>query len=213
MGLFNELIRMFIPNRNVRSAVRRGGRVASKTAAHAAYEADRDAIKANALKDGDRTTSAVFPVLPMTKAELLASPYNNLMTPMNTTALFVVALNVYNQNRDESIAMINYLRGPNPLSADDVKLIDERMAQNNKAGCLAQSYLAGAAPQNSYTPSQPYTVVITDNFYTYYDREVATVYVMCGGADTPRPVTLCKAGDGLWYLGELSLLEGIRPPV
>jgi len=149
----------------------------------------------------------------MTQAELLASPYNNLMTPMNTTALFVVALNVYNQNRDESIAMINYLRGPNPLSADDVRLLDEHMAQNNKAGYLAQSYLTGATPQNGYTPAQPYTVVITDNFYTYYDREFATVYVMCGGADSPRPVTLRKAGDSLWYLWELSLLDGIRSPV
>jgi len=213
MGLFDELNRMLNPSRNAGSAVRRGGRYARQTAAHAAYEAERAAFHADALQNGDRTTSAVFSVLPTTLAELLASPYNNLMTPMNTAALFVVALNVYNKNRDESIAMMNYLRGPNPLSADDIRLLDERMAQNNTAGYLARSYLAGATPQNGYTPSQPYTVVITDNFYTYYDREVATVLVTCGGADSHRPVILRRAGDSQWYLGALSLLDGIRPPV
>ena len=212
MSLFNDLLRILIPNRNARSVVRRGGRLASKTAAHEAYEAQRAAFNADALQNGDRTTSAVFSVFPMTQAELLASPYNNLMTPMNTAALFVVALNAYNQNRGEAIAMINYLRGPNPLSADNIGFLDERMAQNNKSGYLARSYLAGATPQNGYTPSQPYTVVITDNFYTYYDREFATVYVMCGGSDSPRPVTMRKAGDNLWYLGELSLLDDIRSP-
>ena len=209
MSLFNELLKMLIPNRNARSVVRRGSRYARKTVAHAAYEAERDAFNANALQHGDRTTSAEFPVLPMTLAELTASPYNDLRTPMNTANLYVVALNAYNQDRDESIKMISYLRGPNPLSADDVRLLDERMAQNNKDGCLAHSYLAGATPQNGYTPSQPYTVFVTDNPYTYYDRETAQVFVNCGGSDNPRPVTMRKAGD-LWYLGELSLLNGIQ---
>ena len=209
MGIFDTILGFITGSR--RSNVRRAGRLAMNTARHAAYEADRAAFQADALEHGERTTSAEFSVLPATLAELTASPYNDLRTPMNTAALFVVALNVYNQDRAEAIAMINYLRGPNPLNSDDIRLLNEHMAQNNKEGCLARSYLAGAIPQNGYTPSQPYTIAITDNPYTYYDGAVATVFVWCGGDNNPRSITMCKSADSLWYLGELSLLDGVQP--
>ena len=193
-----------------RHTARRVGRMAVKTAQHTAYEAGRASFQANALEHGDRTTSAVFSVLPSTLTELMASPYNDLRTPMNTAVLFVAALNIYNQNRDESIAIINYLRGPSPLNSDEISILDGHMAQNNKDGCLARSYLSGAVPQNGYTPSQPYTIAITDNPYTYYDRDAATVFVHCGGDSSPRSINMCKLADGLWHLGMLSLLDGVQ---
>jgi len=183
----------------------------TKNVRHAAYEAERAALQADALEHGERTTSAEFTVLPKTLAELTASPYNDLRTPISTAALFVVALNAYSQNRDESIAMINYLRGPDPLNSDDIRFLDERMALSNREGCLARSYLKGATPQNGYTPSQPYTVEITDNPYSYYDQDHATVSVRCGGSGDPRSIAMRKAADGLWYLGELSLPDVIQP--
>ena len=210
MGIINDIIRKFIPNRGVRSAVRRGGRVASKTAAHEAYGYERDELKAEALRKGDRTTTAVFERLPESRRELLESPYNNLMTPMGAAALYVAALNAYAVSRDEAIAMIGYLRGPNPLAPNELSALDERMSQGD-AGCLARSYLAGATPQNGYEPSRPYTVVMNDNFYEYHERDEATVHVACGGSEGPRPVSLRKAGGDLWYLGGLSLLDGVWP--
>ena len=196
-----------------RSNINRAGRLATKAARHSAYEADRAAFQADALAHGDRTISAEFSVLPVTLAELTASPYNDLRTPMNTAVLFVVALNVYNRDRDESIAMINYLRGPNPLNSDDISFLDGHMAQNNKDGYLSRSYLSGAVPQNGYTPSQPYTIATTDNPYTYYDRGDATVFVHCGGDSGPRSITMRKSADSLWHLGTLSLLDSVQSPV
>ena len=212
MGVFRDLSKL-IPNSGVRSVARKIGNAADRGIAHGAYEADRAAFFSDAEQTGNRITSAEFPVLPATLAELAASPYNDLRTPINTAALFVVALGAYSHNREEAITMINYLRGPCPMSADDIRLLDEFFAQNNEAGHFANSYLAGATPQNGYTPSQPYLVFITDNPYTYIEKEYAHLLVACSGAEAPRSVTLRKAGDGLWYLWQHALLEPIYPPM
>ena len=216
MGIFRELSKL-IPDKGVRSVAKIVGSKADKAIAHGAYEADRNAFFTEAERTGERTTPAEFPALPVTYAELAASPYNDLRTPVNTAALFVVALNAYGHNRDEAIAMINYLRGPNPMSADDVRLLDEALVQKDTAGCLAKSYLAGAVPENGYTPSQPYTIFVIDNPYTYLDtnvvREYAHLLVRCGGDDTPRAVTMRKSGNGLWHLWEHALFDDITPPL
>ena len=92
------------------------------------------------------------------------------------------------------------------MNTDDVRLLDEFFSQNSAAANIARSYLAGATPHNGYTPSQPYTVVVIDNPYTYLDSNEAHLFVKCGGADNPRSLTMRKAGDGLWYLWDHSLL-------
>ena len=216
MGIFKELSKL-IPDKGVRSVAKRVGSAADKAITHGAYEADRNAFFAEAERTGERTTPAEFPVLPMTLEELVSSPYNDLRTPINTAALFVVALNAYGNNRNEAVAMINYLRGPNPLSENDVNLLDDALSQTDAVHHLARSYLAGATPQNGYTPSQPYTIFVIDNPYTYLDtnavREYARLLVRCGGDDTPRAVTMRKSGNGLWHLWEHSLFDDITPPV
>ena len=205
MRLFGKLLNL-IPNKRVREITRHAGYAAEDAARHGIYEADRSARFAEAERTGERITCAEFSVLPATLTELMASPYNDLRTPINTAALFVVALNVYNQNREEAIAMINYLRGSNTMSVEDVRFLDESLAKNNAENRLARSYLEGATPQNGYTPSQPNTVVVIDNPYTYLAtnsgvKEYANLLVQCGGTDEPRSITMKNAGD-LWYLWE-----------
>jgi len=211
MSLINDLLKLIIPERTTRSIARRGTKVARSTLAHASYEADKQAFNENALQQGNRTTSAVFDILPSTLEELLASPYNNLMTPMNTASLYVVALNAFSKDREQSLAMINYLRGPLPLNEEEVAFIDERMALYNEEGYLTRSYLLGAIPYNGYMPQQPFTINVTDNFYTYYDNDYATVYVYCSSENSSRPVYLRKLGE-LWYLSTLSLLDEVVSP-
>ena len=53
---------------------------------------------------------------------------------------------------------------------------------------------------------------ITDNPYAYYDKDYATVFVLCGEGVNPYPVMAQKAAGGLWYLGNLSLLECVIQP-
>ena len=97
--------------------------------------------------------------------------------------------------------MFNYLRGPNPMSASDISFLSERMAQNGKSPFLGTSYLNGATPQNDYAPSEPYTVTVSENPYSYEVQGVAKLFVKSGGGDSPRAIAMRQAKDGKWYCG------------
>lgn len=162
---------------------------------------------------GNQPVSIVFASMPETLAEFTALPQAALSTPFDTAAMSIVALCVYSLNKDETIAMINFLRGPNPMSPRDVSFLADRMAQNSKAGFLGASYFNGATPQNDYTPAEPYTVTVSENPYSYDTQGCAKLFVKSGGGDSPRAVTSRLAKDGKWYLWEYSsLLVDIRAP-
>ena len=159
------------------------------------------------------TQSIEFPSLPTTLAEFTTLPQSVLQSPYETAALAVAALCAYPVSKDECIGMLNYLRGPNPMSARDLTFLRDRMAQNNKAPFLGASYLNGATPQNDYTPAKPYTVTVSDNLYSYDQQDCAKLFIKSSGGDSPRPITMRQAKDNKWYLWEYSsLLLDIRAP-
>ena len=122
---------------------------------------------------------------------------------------------------DKAIAHSAYEADRTAFFAEAEKTLDRtarrvsRAARNTcrNGGQFARSYFAGAIPQNGYTPSRPYTVVVIDNPYTYLnthgEKENAHLSVLCGGSDMFRSITMRKAGDGRWYLWEHALLDGI----
>jgi hypothetical protein len=127
--------------------------------------------------------------------------------------MFVLALGLYKVDKNISIAMINYLKGPQPMSQRDISFLADRMAQNGKIAFIAESYFSGATPQNDYAPAEPYTVVISENPYSYQEQGYARLFAHSGGADTPRPVKMRQAKDGKWYIWEYSsILLDIRAP-
>ena len=77
---------------------------------------------------------------------------------------------------------------------------------------VPRSYFNGATPQNDYTPSAPYTIVVSENPYSYTDEGYAKLFLRSGGADSERAVQLRNAKDGKWYLWEQFLLADIRKP-
>jgi len=167
----------------------------------------------NINKDGNKSVDVTFAAMPETPAEFVALPQAALQTPFDTAALFVAALCVYPLNKDSSIAMINYLRGPNPMAAREAQFLADRMAQNKKAGYLGASYLNGATPQNDYSPAEPFTVTVKEGVYSYDVQGCAKLYVKSGGGDSPRSITMRQAKDNKWYLWEYStLLTDIRAP-
>ena len=152
--------------------------------------------------------SLEFRSLPGTLAEFQALPQAEMQSPYETAAMFIAALSAYPQNKDASIAMINFLKGPEQLSSRDINFLKDQVKDH-----LPRSYFSGATPKNNYAPSQPYTVVVSDNPYSFQDPTSAKLFIQCGGADSPRPITLRLAKDGKWYLWEYSaLLSGIRAP-
>ena len=158
---------------------------------------------------GNRTVDVVFAKLPDNFAGFTALPQAAMANPFDTAALTVLALCFYPQDKDTCIQMLNFLKGPQPLSTYEQQFLRDRFMD---ADYVPRSYFAGAVPNNIYMPSQPYTVRVSENPYSYQDQGYAKLYLTSGGADSPRPIQLRLAKDGKWYLWEQFLLAGIRPP-
>ena len=158
---------------------------------------------------GNRTVDVFFARLPENFSEFTQLPQAALSNPFDAAAMTVLALCFYPQDKDACIQMLNFLKGPQPLSAYEQQFLRDRFMN---ADYVPRSYFNGAVPNNDYKPSQPYTVRVSENPYTYQDQGYAKVYLQSGGADSPRAVQLRLAKDGRWYLWEQFLLAGIRPP-
>ena len=169
-----------------------------------------DSIKQpSANSGGNRTEEIVFDRLPETLEEFKAMPQAALSTPFQTAAMTVLAFCFYPQNPQLSLDMVNYLRGPRPLSGYEQSFIKDRFRDSDY---VPRSYFEGATPQNDYQPQEPYRVRVSENPYSYQNQGYATLYIRSGGADSPRSVQLRLAKDGKWYLWEQFILVGIRQP-
>ena len=158
---------------------------------------------------GNKKEKIVFSSLPSTFEEFASLPQAALSTPFDTAAMTVLAFCYYQQNKDLALQMVNYLRGPRPLSGGDMSFIADRFRDSDY---VPRSYFEGSTPANDYTPAEPYTIVVSENPYSYQNEGYATLYITSGGADSPRSVQLRKAKDGKWYLWEQFILVGIRQP-
>ena len=125
----------------------------------------------------------------------------------------VLAFCYYPQNKDLSLQMLNYLRGPRPLSGGDLSFFADRFRDGDY---VPRSYFKGAVPENNYEPAEPYTIEFFENPYSRanYNEGYLTLYINSGGADSARSVKLrLKPSTGQWFLWEQFLLVGIRTPV
>ena len=147
--------------------------------------------------------------MPENLEQFKALPPAAMTSPFDTAALTVVAFTYYPINKELSLEMLDFLKGPKPLSPMEKQFIADRFLDK---GYVPRSYFEGAKPENDYEPSEPYTIVVSENPYSYQNEGYATLYMTSGGADSPRSVQLRKAKDGKWYLWEQYLLADIRKP-
>lgn len=150
----------------------------------------------------------VFDKLPNNLDEFKVLANSLMDNPFGTTALTILAFTYYPKDQELSLAMVDYLRGPRPLSMLDKQFIADRFREKDY---VPRSYFEGAVPQNDYEASEPHVIVVSDNPYSYKNEGYATLYVSSGGADNPRQVQLRKAKDNKWYLWEQFILVDIRP--
>lgn len=152
-----------------------------------------------------------FNSLPESLSEMQSLPEASLDTPYKTAALTVLALCAYAADKNIGTEMLNWLRGPRPLSGQDISFLNDRFRDGKTY--LPFTYFEGSSPDNNYTPSEPYTIVIESNHTSDDEAGYMKLFIPCGGADDPRPIKLRQRGsDGKWFLWEQYLLTGVKTP-
>ena len=167
-------------------------------------------VAGNAVQNlGNKVVNVQFTKLPETLDEFKSLTQATLSTPFDTAAMTVLALCFYPKDKELSLSMLGYLKGPQPLSEHDKQFLRDRFMDKDY---VPRSYFEGATPQNDYTPVEPYTIKVSENPYSYQDQGYAKLFLQSGGADSPRYVQLRQAKDGKWYLWEQYILADIRQP-
>ena len=196
MGLFDSLKQQAI------NALKTNGNKAAKQLG--------DNIKNAVRNAANKTVDITFPAVPETYEEFVSLPEAKMETPFETAAMTVLAFCVYPKDRELSVKMLNYLRGPRPMSGMDINFIRDRFMDGKDY--VPRSYFKGTTPENDYTPEIPLKITVGDNPYSYENDGYAKLFVTSGGADSPREILIREAKDGKWYLWEQYILSDIRQP-
>ena len=151
-----------------------------------------------------------FEELPKNAEELRAMPQMSQKDPFEVAALVAAVLCRYEESAQDTIDMLNVLRGARHMSPYDLQFLRDRLTGK---GYIPRSYFAGATPDNNYTPTVPYTIEVSDNLYSYTDSLEGYVKLdlRSSGADNPRQAQLRSKGEQ-WFLWENFLMADIRAP-
>lgn len=167
---------------------------------------DVSAVTAEAVDGGVKYT---FAALPQTAADITALLEELPRTDAhNVVALFHAALVRYIESPQDGTAMIDVLRGPQPMSDADKSFMEERFSDKKY---LPRVYFEGAEPGNDYQPAEPWCIVICDDPVAPPEG-YGYVNVTSAGADNPRRI-VTRLKDGEHYLWEYNgALLGVRLP-
>lgn len=161
-------------------------------------------------KGKKETQTFTFETLPKNLDELLKLPEAKLDTPFKTTALVMVALLQYKENEEEMFKMLDHLNGPDAINPYTRTFIHDRLKGREY---VVSSFFKGATVDNDYTPTQPYTIEVSSNPYSFDNENYATLWLQSAGADSPRAMALRKKpSTGEWFFREIQCIGDIRVP-
>ncbi|MCQ2359347.1 MAG: hypothetical protein MJ055_04730 [Phascolarctobacterium sp.] len=145
--------------------------------------------------------------LPQSASEIPASFKN----PYDVAAYSVAAFIRYTENVAEGEAMLNKLKGPEPLNPFGKQFLRDRLRGKEY---VARSYIMGTSPENGYAMQAPYAIKVESNPYSFQEAHYARLLLTSSGADNPRWIVLReKASTGEWFLWTYEgVLADIRPP-
>lgn len=166
-------------------------------------------VKTTAQNLGTKKETFTFTGLPESLAQMQAMPEAALTSPFQVAALTVCALCAYAADKQIGTEMLNFLKGPRPLSNQEISFLNDRFRDGTY---VPFSYFQGATPENDYTPAQPFTLTIEAGPYADANAGYKKLHIRSGGADNPREIVLRQKGDGQWLLWDQFLMVGIRTP-
>ncbi len=177
----------------------------------------KEAIK-DALDNSDGLAQASYVVInidkiPTTLEEFKSMNGSDFKDPNKVVALTVVALCMYPLNKELCIEMLNFLKGPRPLSNYEIQFLSDRFRDKDY---LIASYFEGATYNNNYEPTNPLSIKVykTGHSEDLLNEGYLQLFLMSGGADSARGVKLRKKeSTSEWFLWEYYLLSDIRKPV
>ena len=141
---------------------------------------------------------------------IVKNPESCLDSPFKTTALVLLVLCNYERNENTTYEMLDFLKGPESVSGYEKQFIKERLAGKYYKPF---SYFAGTSPKNGYIPTEPFTITVYENPYSFDNENWAIMWVKSSGADTERQVKLRrKPSTNQWFLNEILCLSDIRIP-
>jgi len=173
----------------------------------AANDAVNTGIKNTVSAFTSQKETFTFNALPESLDELKALPEAALENPFQTAALTVCALCVYAADKSIGTEMLNYLRGPRPLSGHEISFLNDRFRDGHH---FPITYFKGAVPANDYTPDEPFTLTVESGAYSDANEGYKKLFIRSGGTDSPREIVLRQLGDGRWMLWDQFLLVSIR---
>ncbi len=158
------------------------------------------------------TKEIVLDNIPMSLDDLILANSEDFKDPYKIVALSIAVLCLYPVNKELCLAMVNYLKGPKPLSNYEMQFMRDRLQGKEY---IAASYFDGATPENEYEPRLPLTIRVrkTSNSEAMLEEGYIQLYVTSGGADSERWIRLRKKeSTGQWFLWEYFILSDIRKP-
>ena len=161
---------------------------------------------------GNSTRIVQIPFVPQNIEQMMKMPYAKLTNEFEVAALTVAVLCNYCQDPQATVEMLNYLRGPRPLSALDVQFLRDRLSGKPYK---MLSYLNGTSPTNNYTPAMPLGVTVITTPTSVIQEDMIRLFIRSSGADSLRQVDLRrKPSTGQWFLWSSDgLMPDIRIPV
>lgn len=161
-------------------------------------------------KGTNKSESFTFTHVPQNVEELKALPEARLDTAFKTAALTLLALCRYKESVDDALEMLDFLKGPEAVSPYEKQFYKERLYEKEY---IPFSYFNGATPANGYTPTEPMTIAVYENPYSFDNAHWATLWVKSGGADNMRSIKFRqKPSTGEWFLNDVQCLSEIRLP-
>ncbi|MCR5610789.1 MAG: hypothetical protein K6F68_03045 [Clostridiales bacterium] len=155
-----------------------------------------------------------FESIPGSLEEMMKLEGAGLNDPYAVTALCVLAFNEFPKNREACFEMLNYLKGPRPLTNFDISFIKDRFMDGNDY--VPRSYFAGTSPDNNYTPSMPCSITVFEGAHSrdQFNEGYLKIFLRSSGADSDRYIVLRhKPSTDQWFVWQFEgLLVGIRQP-
>ena len=163
------------------------------------------------------TATYVFTKLPETLEDIKSIPLTTKFAPVAAAICACAAFDetktgITNQYTHPIFDMMDYLNGPSITINNVAKsgIFDSMRNTLSLKDKAKMAYFNGAAPENSYTPTQPYTFKLVHGPY-YIPAKASTIahpqgeperhmiLISFAGDDAQRYVDVYHSGDGNWY--------------